>query len=103
MQLVQVRTCDGVCCEENPRFPTPDHTDCIYHNSGNLGKDNAGCQLMLDPSLIPDDSKKMIDKMFDGITSVELFKSTCVAWPQNTSVKNQIEGNTGGCCFQWVE
>lgn len=103
MKLVQVRTCDGVCCEENPRFPTPDHKDCIYHNPGELGKENAGCQLMLDPNKIPDDSKKMIDKMFDGITSVELFESTCKAWPQNTPVEDQGIGKTGKCCWEWVE
>ena len=104
MRLVQVRTCDGKCCEESPRFPTLDHKDCIYHNPGTLGKENAGCQLMLDQfSVKPDESKKMKDRMFEGVTAIELFKSTCVAWPQNTPLKDQSIGKTGGCCWQWVE
>ncbi|KKK58355.1 hypothetical protein LCGC14_3045280 [marine sediment metagenome] len=103
LRLIQVRVCDGVCCEENPRFPTPDHSDCIYHNPGLLGKGNTGCQLMLNPMMRPDESKKMVDRMFDGMSAMELFESTCAKWPQNTPPKDQIIGNTGGCCFQWVE
>lgn len=103
MQLVQVRECDGACCVESPRFPNADHSDCIYHNPVTIGPENAGCKLMVDPSIDPDESKRMDDRMFDGITAEELFQSTCVEWPQSTPLKDQSIGKTGGCCWQWVE
>ncbi len=103
LRLVQVRTCDGECCMESPRFPTPDHKDCIYHNPGMLGKENAGCQLMADPAMEPDESKKMDDKLFENMTAEDLFQLTCVEWPQNTPLKDQSIGKTGGCCMQWVK
>jgi len=84
-------------------FPNENHSDCIYHNTGELGKENAGCQLMLDLSMRPDESKKMKDKMFNGINAVVLFESTCKKWPQNMPLKDQKIGQTGDCCWQWVE
>ena len=102
LKLVQVRDCDGRCCVENPRFPNGDHSDCIYHIPGTLGKENAGCQLMLDKSLVIDESKKMKDKMFDGWTSRKLFEETCEKWPQNTPLNKQFIDATGGCCWKWV-
>lgn len=103
MKLIQIRTCDGVCCVESPRFPNKDHSDCIYHNSGNTGPENSGCQLMVDPSKEPDESKKMADPMFENMSSEKMFQSTCVKWPQNTALKDRVLGKTGGCCWQWVE
>lgn len=101
-KLEQVRVCDGACCVESPRFPNEGHSDCIYHIKG-IGKESSGCQLMMDQTIVPDDSKMLGGDMFKGWTSRKLFEETCVKWPQNTPVKNQRIGKTGGCCLQWVK
>lgn len=94
--LRQIRTCDGACCRESPRFPNVDHSDCVYHDTAN-GKENAGCMLMRGDTEVPSDG----GVSFEGKTTEQVYQETCVEWPQKNSV--QKVGDTGGCCWQWVE
>ena len=87
--LVQVRECDAQCCRESPRFPNRDHSDCIYH-------DEQGCALQRDISLIPDIQCPALPEM----TAFDAVVLTCMGWPQNSK---PVVGETGGCCWQWVE
>ncbi len=88
-RLVQVRDCDGACCRESPRFPNHDRSDCLYHGTG-------GCMLRRDPSLIPDGDCPA----YPRYTAADAVVVHCRGWPQNSTPK---PGETGGCCFQWVE
>jgi len=97
--LKQVRTCDGKCCEENPRFPNKDHSDCIYRDAS---KGDRGCMLQSDPSLTPKSSEMLVDKMFKGWSPRKLFEETCMKWPQNIDLDTAFDGKTGGCCYQLV-
>ena len=93
MKLVQVRECDGKCCEESPRWPNINHTDCIYHKNGS-GKETSGCMLMTGEEDMPTESSPaQPDK-----NAEETFKKTCVDWPQNIP-----ERGTAGCCWQWID
>lgn len=96
LTLRQVRECDGACCEQAPRFPNADHSDCIYHDAQN-GKDGGGCVLMRDPNLIPDGDCAVIP----GVSAADAFEQTCVKWPQENSVREL--GDTGACCWQYVD
>ncbi len=96
LKLVQVRRCDGECCRESPRFPNADHTDCIYHDTAG-GKENLGCMLMRgDATIGRVDSVRLANK-----TAQQVYQDTCIDWPQKNSVPDR--GDTGGCCWQWVE
>lgn len=88
MRLVQVRECDGVCCDEHPRWPNEDGTRCIYH------VDN-GCELMRDHNLIPE-----VCPAQPHLTGCDAFIITCMQFPQN---KRPGKDLTGGCCWQWVD
>lgn len=89
--LVQVRPCDGKCCEESPRWPNADNTDCIYRKVD--GKETFGCMLMTgEASMLEDESPTNPDQ-----SAEKTFQETCVDWPQNSS------RGTGGCCWQWVD
>lgn len=88
-RLVQVRDCDGACCRESPRFPNHDRSDCLYHGT-------SGCMLRRDPSLIPDGACPA----YPRYTAADAVVVHCRGWPQNSTPK---PGETGGCCFQWVE
>ncbi len=49
------------------------------------------------------DEKSVI---FVDKTAAEVFKSTCVDWPQNSLPVERADGKigkTGGCCWQWVD
>lgn len=96
MRLVQVRSCDGECCRESPRFPNADHSDCIYHDTAR-GKLAFGCSIMRGDAAIPSGQSEIEPKS----TCAKLYKRTCVDWPQKNSVKEA--GDTGRCCMQWVE
>lgn len=96
MQLKQVRSCDGACCRESPRFPNADHSDCIYHDTRG-GKETAGCILMRGDAEIPKEGGVALK----GKTTEQVYQETCVAWPQKNSVADT--GDTGRCCFQWVD
>lgn len=97
MQLVQVKRCDGACCRESPRFPNADHSDCIFHDTSG-GKETAGCMLMTGAKTLRGDEQII---KYEGRTRQSIFEETCVAWPQKNSVPEV--GNTGNCCWQWVE
>ena len=88
--LVRQRACDGSCCKQSPRFPTPDGKDCIYHN-------NSGCALMHDQSLCPEGKNKIFPKE----TNLKVFYDTCINWPQN--IEKPRIGQTGDCCWQYIE
>lgn len=90
-QLVQVRSCDGQCCRESPRFPTEDGSDCIYH------VDN-GCDVMRGVATIPN-TQSLI---FPEKTAQQVYEDTCLNWPQNTPLSAGYTG-TGGCCWQWID
>jgi len=94
LKLIQVRKCDGACCREAPRFPNADHSDCIYHDR--TGKEEGGCMLMKDASLIPIGKCPALPDKEAG----EAFQNTCVDWPHNSE---PLLGETGGCCWQWVK
>lgn len=96
MQLVQVRTCDGQCCREAPRFPNAEKTDCIYHDRVQ-GKENDGCMLMRGAAPIPTEG----GVEYKGLSTEEVYEETCVLWPQKNSEPEP--GDTGGCCWQLVE
>lgn len=101
--LEQVRDCDGACCKASPRFPDADGTDCIYRDT-TLGKENLGCKLMtgeVDEVVFDDASIPRIE--YGNRTPKEVFYDTCVNWPQNTPRKHQSVGDTGNCCWQWVD
>jgi hypothetical protein len=86
MKLVQVRKCDGKCCEEKPRFPNKHHSHCIFWDGH--------CKLMTGEEKIPQGESPI----WPGRSSEEVFQETCKEWPQNSH-----EGkDTGGCCWQWV-
>ncbi len=94
MRLEQVRECDGKCCEEKPRWPNADHTDCVYHIPSK-GKESAGCKLMAGSEPIPTEESPA----WPGRDPEEVFEQTCRLWPQNAP-----EGrDTDGCCLQWVD
>jgi hypothetical protein len=93
MILKQTRECDGSCCRAHPRFPNVKGDDCIYHLNLN-GKESSGCELMIDPSKMPDD-KSVI---YPELTSSEVFKKTCLDWPHNMA-----DRGTGDCCWQWID
>jgi hypothetical protein len=87
MKLVQVRECDGKCCEEKPRWPTVDGS-CQYLKDGK-------CLIKTGAQPIP--SKE--SPTGPGRDPKAVFQETCVDWPQNSP-----EGrDTGGCCWQWVD
>ena len=94
--LQQVRRCDGACCKESPRFPNERGNDCIFHTSGK-GKESSGCMLMTGERTIG--NRKAVD--FERRNAKRVYEEKCVAWPQKNSVGEV--GDTGGCCFQWVE
>ena len=113
--LQKVRPCDGQCCKESPRFPNRNGTDCIYRTDETSGKDDTvrtgaafGCALMRDVETIKLDE---MSKIFVNEKAQDVFKRTCVDWPQNTRPTVSIDGitgvetigTTGGCCWQWVE
>jgi hypothetical protein len=88
MKLIQIRSCDGKCCKESPRFPNSAHSDCIFH-------DEKGCKIMRGEAEALEEASPVLPSM----TAKEAFNQTCVNWPQNSP-----EGRgTGGCCWQWVE
>lgn len=92
LSLVQVRECDGECCKESPRFPNLDHSDCIYHSSGDLVK---GCKLMQGIEKVPDGQCPVLKRL----TAQEAFDKTCDNWPHNTKPGK----DTGDCCWRWVD
>lgn len=92
--LEQVRTCDGACCIEGPRFPKEDHSDCIYRDS-NAPPDKA-CMLIARIERVPHGMSTALLHL----TNQEAFDRTCIKFPQNTIPRL---GKTGNCCFQWVE
>lgn len=96
MRLVQVRSCDGECCRESPRFPNADHSDCIYHDTSR-GKLAFGCSIMRGDEPCPTSG----GVPFGNRITEQVYQATCVDWPQKNSV--QQLGDTGGCCLQWVE
>jgi hypothetical protein len=86
MKLVQVRECDGKCCEEKPRWPNADGTHCRFWDKG--------CKLMRGEADVPAESPT-----WPGRSGEEVFQETCVGWPHNVR-----EGrDTGGCCWQWID
>lgn len=96
LKLVQVRECDGKCCEESPRFPNRDHSDCVFHDMSK-GKETAGCILMTGEKTITNE----VVINYQNRDAQSVFEETCVKWPQQNSVPDI--GDTGGCCWQWVE
>lgn len=92
--LKQIRTCDGACCVESPRFPNKDHSDCIYRDPANPAR---GCTLQRDPSLIPEGNCPVLPNM----SAMEAFEMTCLRWPQDTAEAKL--GETENCCWQWAE
>ncbi len=95
---VQTRRCDGSCCNESPRFPNEDRTDCIYHVKLS-GKESSGCKLMLDPKIVPVDGIKSY--AFPELDANVVFQETCVDWPHN--IKSPRRDEVGDCCWQWVD
>ena len=92
VRLVQVRECDGKCCEEKPRWPNADHSHCIYWSLTQAEID--GCALMRGEAEVPDESPIWPER-----SGTEVYQETCVEWPHNTR-----EGrDTGGCCWQWID
>lgn len=89
MNLIQVRNCDGKCCEEGPRWPTDDGASCRFLVGGK-------CWLMAGIMPIPDEPSPA----WPDRDPVVVFDETCKNFPQNTYAKL---GKTGGCCWQWVE
>jgi hypothetical protein len=89
MKLVQVRECDGKCCEEKPRWPTVDGKRCVHLTA------EGRCAIKINPELMPHEPSPC----FPNRSAAETFRETCVDWPQNS-----YEGrDTGGCCWQWVD
>ena len=104
--LKQTRPCDGVCCQEAPRFPTDEtHSQCIYFDDSlDTGDFPGRCKLMADRSLQRELSKTDADPTGPNPTRMSMsskdwFVETCVKWPENT----RPERDLGGCCFHWVE
>ena len=97
--LKKVRRCDGSCCKQAPRWPNERGDDCIYHINPD-GKESSGCQLMTGiKSLIEDGVTTSV--AYPDRTALVVFKDTCVDWPQKNSLREI--GDTGDCCWQWVE
>lgn len=96
--LKKVRRCDGSCCKESPRFPNRAGDDCIYHLKTG-GKEASGCQLMTGTKTILDGGTKSF--AFPDRDAYRVYIDTCVDWPQKNSTPRL--GNTGDCCWQWVE
>lgn len=99
MKLVQVRECDGRCCEESPRFPTAEGTHCIYWNpiaATDVGTRVfiGGCSIMRGESNVPNE----VSPTNPDHTAEETYQQTCVDWPANMPGRG-----TGGCCWQWVD
>ncbi len=92
MKLVQVRECDGKCCEESPRFPNTEGTHCIYWSSTRafIG----GCKIMRGEANVPDEPSPTNPDH----SATETYQQTCANWPENIPGRG-----TGGCCWQWVD
>jgi hypothetical protein len=85
MQLVQVRECDGKCCEEKPRWPRGNSCRFLL---------NGKCMIKAGKAEVPSDPSPA----YPDRDPQEVFDETCDKWPQNSH-----EGkDTGGCCWQWV-
>ena len=92
MKLVQVRTCDGACCVESPRFPNEDHTDCKYRDAT---QPEQGCKIMAGTASLGDGQCPVLP----DLTEQQAFDQTCTPWPGNSEPK---AGETANCCYQWV-
>lgn len=95
LKLQQIRTCDGQCCKDSPRFPNADKSDCVYRHT-TKGKQNKGCMIMTGEVSVPDGESLM----FIGESAASVFDRTCKKWPHETCTP--ILGKTGNCCWQWV-
>jgi hypothetical protein len=85
LRLVQVRSCDGKCCDESPRWPKGGTCEFLLD-----GK----CQIQAGNAKVPGESPT-----WPGRSGEEVFQETCIGWPHNSP-----EGrDTGGCCWQWVD
>lgn len=96
-KLVQVRPCDGKCCEEKPRWPNAESTHCIYWEAPEVSTQAVigGCKIMRGETAVPTSESPA----WPGRSGAEVYQETCVNWPQNVR-----EGrDTGGCCLQWVD
>lgn len=92
MPFIQTRICDGKCCEESPRFPNEDHSDCIYHIKG----EEKGCKIMLGEAPVPlYCNNKKLPHIYTG---AEAYYRTCLPWPHSTPGRD-----TGGCCWKWID
>lgn len=94
MKLVQVRPCDGKCCEESPRFPDRRYKKkkkCRYFKL----EGPHHCQIQSGKRKCPSGESPV----WPGRSAKEVFQETCVEWPHNSP-----EGRgTGGCCWQWID
>ena len=88
MKLVRVRSCDGSCCSQSPRWPNINHSDCIFH-------DEQGCKIMRGEAEIPETCS-----VLSTLGGVDTYILTCLQWPHNTLPR---KGKTGNCCWQWVD
>jgi len=88
VKLVQVRKCDGKCCEEKPRWPTVDGHSCQYLKDGK-------CLIQSGGQSIP----KTESPTWPGRDPKEVFTETCDSWPHNSNEGRDL----GGCCWKWVD
>ena len=96
-RLVRVRPCDGACCIEAPRFPRADgQPGCEYGFKG-ISTSRGGtssCKLMAGGATMLVGQCPALPHM----TAQEAHQWSCVDWPENDP-----DGDTGGCCLQWVD
>ena len=84
--LKQIRSCDGSCCIEAPRFPFDDGTPgCRFSVSGT-------CQILNGNDEAPD-----VSPALSNMTGAEAVEFSCTNWPQNDP-----GCDTGDCCWKWV-
>jgi hypothetical protein len=98
-RLVRHRACDGSCCVAAPRFPLGDPhqgSDCLHHSIG-IGKQFHGCAIIEGASQQPTAGVKATLKLMEDQDILDIFLDTCVNWPQNTSVNDDL----GDCCWRW--
>ena len=106
-RLVKQFPCDGRCCVAAPRWPIGDGdviphqgSDCEKRIVGPDGKEFRGCTLINDASQrpLPGNEFSSLKKMGTE-DALAVFLDTCLLWPQNTDVGEDI----ADCCWVWED
>ncbi len=86
VDLEQIRSCDGACCQASPLRPTEDGSDCEFRDPT---LPERGCEVMA--------GKVPLSELTDK--EQKRYDHACLNWPQNATPKTQ--GSWGECCWRF--